>query len=157
MRVQRSKAERVVKTGIDSRGLVLYSRQQSALVIFGLGSFVSCAEFLLSGRCGRPTDLPRGHVRCCAHRPTMMTAELPSTADIVELHWGPVNPRSVDVAFWDSVDAQIVRKAEVGDVMGVAPCSHRPCSGGSAAPQEADQPGSAATSHELPRPSCANF
>jgi hypothetical protein len=35
------------------------------------------------------------------HRPTMITAEVPSTADIVGLPCGLVNARSVDVAFWD--------------------------------------------------------
>ena len=72
---------------------------------------VSCRGFLLSERCCHRTDLPRGHVRCCAHRPTMMTAEVPSTADIVELPWGPINPRSVDVAFWD--DAGLCDAARV--------------------------------------------
>jgi hypothetical protein len=66
-----------------------------------LGSFASCGGFLLSERCGHPTDLALGHGQCRVHSPAMKTAEVPSTADIVDLPWGPINPRSVDVAFWD--------------------------------------------------------
>jgi hypothetical protein len=75
--------------------------QRSSALNFGNGSFASCGGFLLPERCGRPTELALGDGRCRMDRSTMDTAEVPSTADIVELPWGPINPRAVDDCFWD--------------------------------------------------------
>jgi hypothetical protein len=72
-------------------------------------------------------------------RPTMETAEVPSTADIGELHWGPVNPRSVDVAFWDKATiGKIDAKQRKATFAACLSKSYRCRNGTSALPSEAE-------------------